>query len=95
MFTLSFTNFNLLEGVFWIGCAVVSVLFRDHFLIPRFWYLLSVDFILFGLSDFVEAYYPKSFLDPGAEWLLVWKITCLVWFCNSLVWYISMRIKNK
>lgn len=96
MFELSFIEFNLVEGIFWVSCAIVTrfVLRRFHFMSHRLRYFLSADFVLFGMSDIVEAYYPSSFLDKGGEWLFVWKALCIAGFVVSCVWYAVERSKK-
>ena len=90
---LSFTAFNLLEGTFWIFCGALSYLAPHliHHMPRKFWNFLFIDFMLFGISDYVEAYYPVSFLDKGGEWLYAWKVLCIIGFVMCLVWYISKR----
>jgi hypothetical protein len=93
---LSFAAFNLLEGAFWVCCAGFS-LAGIHFIknLPmRFWQLLAVNFVFFGASDFVEAYYPVSFLDSGGEWLFAWKILCIFGFAGCLIWYVLVRLNK-
>jgi hypothetical protein len=78
MLELSFTSFNLVEGIFWMMCAYISVSFLPKRIVsPRLHYAIGFDFLLFSISDFVEAYYPVSFLEPGGEWLLIWKVLCI------------------
>ena len=96
MNVLSFTAFNLLEGTFWIFCGILSYV-APHFIhdmSERFWKVLTLNFVLFGLSDYVEAYYPVSFLDKGGEWLYAWKILCIIGFVGCLIWYIAKRISK-
>gem|GEM_PF-1788911 len=95
MIEISFTSFNLSEGVFWIFCAAVSI-FATRFKIapPPLWRLLALDFLLFGVTDFIEAYYPVSFFDSGGEWLFALKIICVLGFFACLAWYLVSRIKN-
>jgi hypothetical protein len=92
----SFVEFNLLEGVFWLCCAGVSLspLAMATNVPKQFWKVLATNFVLFGLSDFVEAYYPVSFLDAGGEWLLAWKVICILVFVDCLVWYVVARTKK-
>lgn len=93
--TLPFIEFNLLEGGFWFLCAILCYLAcsKTHVMTRVFWNFLCIDFILFGLSDFTEAFYPTSFLQPGGEWLLVWKLLCIVGFVGSFGWYLIVRIR--
>ena len=93
---LTFTAFNLLESSFWVFCAGASLsgLIFVKNLPKRFWQLLSVNFTLFAASDLTEAYYPVSFLDHGGEWILAWKIICIIGFIYFLVWYILERTKT-
>jgi hypothetical protein len=92
---MGFTNFNLFEGVFWIGCAMAALSLTRFAIAPaRFWRLLAADLALFGVSDFVEAYLPVSFLDPGGEWLYTWKAACVIVFCGLAVWYFIFRTKK-
>ena len=97
MLGLSITDFNLIEGVFWIFCSLVSLAanHRSRLVSPPFWYVLALDFLLFGISDFVEAYYPVSFLEPGGQWLFVWKIICVGGFGGCLIWYVKDRLETK
>lgn len=92
---LSFAQFNILEGVFWCFCGALALYaFRKGVFLPKgFWLILSVDFILFGVSDFVEASYPVSFLESGGEWLLWWKAFCIALFIGLLTFYIQRRLK--
>lgn len=95
--SLTFTTFNLLEGAFWLVCAAVTffLCYRIHTLSKRFWLLLSANFLFFGLSDFVEAYYPVSFFDAGGEWLFAWKLICIGGFLFCFIWYFRVRIFKK
>ena len=97
MSDLSFINFNWSEGVFWVILAVVSSLAgRRLDLMPRiFWHILSFNFVLFGMSDFAEAYYQVSPLESSAEWLFYWKLFCLVVFAFCLIWYLVARTQKK
>lgn len=97
MLDFSFTDFNLLEGMFWVICAIVSFLTRHRIgsLPYAFWHILSLDFFLFGISDFVEAYYPLSFLEHGGEWLFIWKLLCIIGFIGCFIWYLIIRIREK
>lgn len=96
MTDFSFTDFNLLEGAFWLFCGGVSLLgliFATS-LPKRFWKLLSINFALFAASDLTEAYYPVSFLDHGGEWLFAWKVICIFGFFYFLIWYALIRMKT-
>ena len=94
MFGLSFIQFNLIEGFFWLFCALICTLtsFRPKSVSMRVWRLLALDFALFGISDFVEAYYPVSFLQPGGEWLLIWKVLCIIGFVVAAIWNMRERL---
>ena len=92
---LTFAAFNLLEASFWVFCAGVSLsgqIFVKN-LPKKFWQLFSVNFTLFAASDLTEVYYPMSFLDHGGEWLLAWKIICIIGFIYFFAWYIAIRMK--
>jgi hypothetical protein len=91
---LTFIGFNLLEGGLWILCSLASF-FGHRFtksLPPKFWSGLSANFLLFGISDFVEAYYIVTFLEKGGEWLFAWKIICIIGFLACFFWYLKIRI---
>lgn len=94
---LSFTDFNLLEGTFWIICATISFLscYYVRFLPRVFWHVLSLDFVLFGISDFVEVYYPVTFLEHGGEWIFVWKLLCIAGFVGCFIWYLRISLQKR
>ncbi len=96
MHALSFTAFNLLEGSFWLSCGGMSLAGKHLHVLDKqqFWNFLALDFSLFGISDYVEAYYPLTFLDHGGEWLFAWKILCILGLVCCLVYYIVQRIKK-
>ena len=93
MFGLSFMAFNLLEGTFWILCGLVALFAgrNIHTFSPLFWQLFSATFILFGVSDYVEAHVRVSLFEVGGEWLLMWKILCVISLSVCFVWYIYKR----
>lgn len=94
---LSFVSFNFVEGGFWALCAVLCLVgkWRLALLPHRFWYTLSVFFVLFSASDFIEGYFLVDFLRPGGEWLLWWKVLCIAGFVGCLVWYSVIRYSKK
>jgi len=95
MLGLVFVDFNLFEGVFWLLLACISFYAaRIIKMPPIFWRILALDFAFFGISDFVEAYYPVSFLDPGGEWLLAWKASCVIVFWVCVIWYLFVRMRK-
>ena len=93
--SIDFQTFNLIEGVFWVACAVLSVVGSHHFHQPGkwFWRILAFDFLLFGVSDVVEALDNESFLLPGGTWLLIWKLVCIVMFVVLIGYYIRVRAR--
>jgi len=96
MLSLSFADFNLVESAFWVFCSLVSLsALRFRLVSPPLWYLLAFDFLLFGISDFIEAYYPVSFLERGGEELFAWKITCILGFVACLIWYLIQRVQKR
>ena len=68
---------NYIEGVFWIVVGIVVLIagYRANPAYRRISFLARVTFMIFGVSDFVEA-------QTGAWWrplwLLVWKGSCLI-----------------
>jgi len=68
---------NYIEGVFWIFVGIVVLIagYRAKPAYRMLSFLASVTFVVFGVSDFVEA-------QTGAWWrplwLLVWKGSCLI-----------------
>ncbi len=88
---MSFELFNLIEGLFWLMCGAGALYMSGHVPSKQFWVSLSVTFALFGISDFVEAVYPLSFLEKGALWLLVWKVLCAVSLIVHALWYLYKR----
>ncbi len=93
---LSFVDFNILEGSFWIVCTFLCVVGYTYFraLPSAFWYVLGALFVLFAASDYIEAYFQLYFLTSEGQWLLVWKILCLAGFALCLCWYIKVRFKK-
>lgn len=93
--SIDFQTFNLIESLFWIVCAGLSLVGSLHLHQPGkwFWRLLAADFLIFGISDVVEAVYNESFLLAGGIWLLVWKSLCIVIFVLLLGYYVRVRTR--
>ncbi len=96
MILLDFTSFNLLEGCFWVALSILALHGYKYAtsLKIMFWRLLALDLILFGISDFLEVYTQTSFFSPGFEWLLIWKVMCLILFLGLLGYYFVKRIRE-
>lgn len=87
--------FNILEGCFW---SITAALFfwglaRLSAIPNSFRITLSVTLVFFGASDFVEAYYPVTFLEPGGTWLFVWKAFLVGMLILCLGWYLRIRLR--
>jgi hypothetical protein len=97
MFNLTFFYFNLFEGIFWFLYALACIAGMRYvlFLSKRFWHFLFIDFLLFGISDILEAVYSVNLFSYGGAWLLIWKILCITGFMVSLIWYIAVRFKTR
>lgn len=93
---MSFEVFNVIEAIFWLGCALVSLcaMKKVKMLSRIFWISLALAFFLFGVSDVAEVWYGGSFLLPGGEWLLVWKGLCIIGFVVLLVHYFRIRLST-
>jgi hypothetical protein len=79
-----FENANFIEGCLWIA---IGVCFAASMISPKLRgakLLAAANFVLFGLSDFVE-------MQTGAWWrpwwLLAWKATCIVVMLYQFVRY--------
>lgn len=92
--SVDFTTFNILEGIFWCVLSLLSL--YTHKFIPdlgkTFWYLLSADFLFFGLSDFAEVSIQASFFTVGFEWLFIWKVICIGIFFLLFCYYLWKRV---
>jgi hypothetical protein len=83
-------NGNLIEAVFWFAVAVFLSMqaLRSHGRIRRIFGLLSGAFLLFGVSDLIEA-------QTGAWWrpfwLLLLKSGCVVVFLFGFREYYRIR----
>ena len=88
-----FIVFNLIEGLFWITCAgLLLFLIRKFSEISKGYKIfITTDFILFGISDFIEAYHPYSLFDVTKSWLFAWKVACVVGFVAGMLWYMKLR----
>ena len=93
--TLTATQFNHIEGGFWILLGLICVVLYKKSPSAFRWLCLyaAAIFITFGLSDLVEAYY-GSFLVPGMEWLLLWKTIDVLGLVSIVVWYSILRLKH-
>ena len=79
---------NLIEGILWIviaGCFLLSVLRTGH---RRAKFIAAANFLVFGLSDFVEAH-TGAWWRPW--WLLAWKVACVALMLVQFVWYLRVR----
>ena len=94
--SFDFTLFNILEGAFWISLSIFSLVLSYTFYKNQktMWRLLSVDFILFGVSDFAEVYLQESFFTSGFEWLFIWKGLCIGFFVIILVTFLIQKNRN-
>lgn len=93
---MSFEVFNVIEAIFWLGCALISLgTMRMVRILPRtFWSLLALVFFLFGVSDMAEVVYGESFLLPGGKWLLIWKGACVAGLVVLLGYYFWKRLSS-
>lgn len=93
---LDFAQFNLIEGAFWIVCALFALIAQKHIrtMPVMYWSLLSALFSLFGISDFIEAYYSINFLEPSGYWLFVWKGVCLAGLLACATYYAVIRFRK-
>lgn len=91
---LDFVTFNILEGLFWIMCGVVLLLFKNKVLTQKksLPYFAALSLIFFGLTDFIEVYTNQSFFLEGYQWLLLLKAICLVCTVICLIIYIISRL---
>ena len=89
----SFDYFNFAEGCFWIFLGIVALYSYQKFasLYRRLSAFSALVFITFGVSDFVQVVL-GSFLVPGMEWLLLWKIIDVVGICVGVAWYLYLRL---
>jgi hypothetical protein len=81
---------NYLEAAFWTAVAVSFALAarRRPNSARRECYFAAITFLLFGLSDVVEAQ-TGAWYDPW--WLLLWKALCLLSIARSLVFYLRAK----
>jgi hypothetical protein len=90
---MDYIQFNLLEGLSWIGLGIISIILTKR--VPKQYVRLALFsasvLVLFGISDFAEAKF-GSFFEPGMIWLLVWKILCVVGLTVTIIWYLWIRI---
>ncbi|MEI7480270.1 MAG: hypothetical protein WCJ59_01460 [bacterium] len=93
MFQVTFIVFNLCESIFWFCFSILSLVgLKKYKIMPaKFWYFLAIDFLIFGISDIVEAFYPVSFFSPVGEWLFIWKTLCVIGFVLAIGWYLKVR----
>lgn len=90
---MGFTTFNILEGLFWIilGFIAAAAYFKVDAKYKKLAFAATVVLILFGISDFVEIFIEKSFLD-SILWLYIWKIAGVVGIAAVIIGYIKLRI---
>jgi hypothetical protein len=81
---------NYIEAAFWTTVAIGFALAasRRAGLARRECLIAAVTFLLFGLSDVVEAH-TGAWYDPW--WLLLWKALCLLSIARSLIVYVRAR----
>jgi len=83
--------FNLVEGIFWIFIGVLFFIAanRPQNYSRRFWIIGGVNFVLFGLTDFIEI---RSGTWWQPWWLLAGKALCL---CVGAGLFIEFYRKRK
>lgn len=88
--------FNMIEGTFWLACAGVSFFVGTKLptMTRRFWGVLTLLFVLFGISDYVEANYGPSIVEPAGYWLFAWKSVCVIGFTCCIIWYFVARLRS-
>lgn len=91
---MEFTTFNILEGLFWIMLGFISIAayFRIDAEYQKLALAAAAVLIMFGISDFVEIFIEKSFLD-SLLWLFIWKIAGVIGIIAIIIGYIKLRIK--
>ena len=87
-------QFNLVEGIFWIILGMGAAVFYYYCSTKYKKISAFTAFILitFGISDFFQVVY-GSFLVPGMEWLLIWKVIDVIGLFTIFTWYLILRIK--
>jgi hypothetical protein len=85
---------NRIEGVFWIviAAAVLVAGIRSGGRMRTLSALSAVLFVLFGVSDFVEA---TTGVWWRPWWLLVWKCLCVFGLLTCLLAYKRLRRKGR
>lgn len=93
---LDFTSFNFLEGCFWVALSILALHGYKYAssLKMMFWRLLALDLLLFGISDFLEVYTQTSFFSSRFEWLLAWKVMCIILFLGLFGYYLTKRVRE-
>lgn len=83
MDNLTSEYFNLGEGIFWLvlGLACIVIYSKIKMKYASLALYSAAVLIAFGISDFFQVVY-GSFLMPGMEWLLVWKILNVIALCS-------------
>ena len=88
---MDYYTFNIVEASFWVGLGMLAFVMRN--LNKKYgWFSLFTSIILvtFGLSDIAEVQY-GSFLEPGMQWLFVWKIINIIGIVYIFGWYVFLR----
>jgi hypothetical protein len=88
-----YRHFDSIEGVFWLLMAGVGLwVWRC---VPGAYQRITIWAIMllvtFSVSDFLQVVF-GSFLLPGNEWLLVWKVANVIGFIGIFVWYVWIRL---
>ena len=88
--TRAFQISNYIEAGLWITIGIgFAIAARRHSGITRRDCLIAaIDFVLFGISDLVEATTGAWYRPP---WLLIWKGLCVLVFAWLLINYIRRR----
>jgi hypothetical protein len=88
--TRAFQISNYVEAGLWISIGIGFTLaaLRQTGIARRHCWIAAVDFILFGISDLVEAT-TGAWYRPW--WLLIWKVLCLLVFAWLVISYIRRR----
>lgn len=82
--------FNIFEVVLWIaiGLSFFVISFKNRNISRASCLILSIAFIAFGLSDYVE-------IQTGAWWqpwwLLVWKAVCIMVFAITFGFFLKRK----
>lgn len=93
---MEYTSFNIYEALFWILLSGITFAIYEavHWHARPVFREATIWFLLFGISDVVEALMGGLFM-PELWWLILWKIICIMGIFHVMYRYLHLRVVIK